>query len=115
MQGLFNEYGPTEATVWASVARVDENCATIGKPILNTQLYVLDAALQPVPVGVSGDLSHRWRRPGAGLLNRPALTAERFVANPFGEPGSRLCHTGDLVRWLPDGNLDFLGQNSITR
>ncbi|TMR91447.1 non-ribosomal peptide synthetase/MFS transporter [Nonomuraea basaltis] len=113
---LHNLYGPTEAAVdvsaWhclpgtlTSVARVP-----IGTPIANTTLYVLDAAMSPVPIGVPGELFIGGAGLARGYLNRPALTAERFVPDPFGPPGSRLYRTGDLARRRPDGALEFLGR-----
>ncbi len=113
---LFNEYGPTEGTVWCSVYRCQpqEHNTTnisIGRPIDNTQIYVLDAHLQPVPIGVPGELYLGGDGLARGYLNRPELTAERFIAHPLSvESGARLYKTGDLVRWRPDGNLEFLGR-----
>ncbi len=111
---LFNAYGPTETTVCASMARVEHNYPQgppIGRPIQNFQLYVLDEYMNPVPIGASGELYIG----GVGLarcyLNRPDLTAEKFVPNPFSAvPGERLYRTGDLVRYLADGNIEFLGR-----
>ncbi|GGP09343.1 amino acid adenylation domain-containing protein [Nonomuraea glycinis] len=113
---LHNLYGPTEAAVdvsaWhcrpatlTSAARVP-----IGTPIANTALYVLDEAMRPVPIGVPGELFIAGTGLARGYLNRPALTAERFVPNPYGPPGSRLYRTGDLARHRPDGALEFLGR-----
>ena len=109
---IWNLYGPTEATANASVARiVSEDEVTIGRPIANTQIYILDPFLQPVPIGVRGELYIGGVGLARGYLNRPDLTAEKFIPNPFSaEPGTRLYKTGDLVRYLPDGTIEFLGR-----
>jgi len=110
---LINEYGPTETVVGCCVYEVDEEtpregAVAIGRPIANTQLYVLDRALQPVPIGVPGELYIGGDGVAKGYMNRPELTAERFIPNPFG-PG-RLYKTGDLARHLSDGDLEYLGR-----
>ncbi|GHA87661.1 non-ribosomal peptide synthetase [Streptomyces termitum] len=106
-----NYYGPTEFTVDALVARVT-NCATpvVGRPLDNTRAHVLDARLRPVPPGVPGELYLAGDQNARGYLGRPALTAERFVADPYGPPGSRMYRTGDLARHRPDGLIEFLGR-----
>jgi amino acid adenylation domain-containing protein len=112
---FINAYGPTEATVCATAAECHEADAgerpTIGRPIQNTQVYVLDKGLLPVPVGVSGEVYIAGVGLARGYLHQPALTAERFIPHPFSEsPGARMYRTGDLARYLPNGNLDFLGR-----
>jgi len=112
---LYNLYGPTEACIDALSwkCRRDDAHATvpIGRPIANTRVYVLDAHRQPVPVGVAGELYIGGDGLARGYWNRPELTAERFVPDPFSaHPGARLYRTGDRVRYLPDGNLEFLGR-----
>ena len=110
---FFNLYGPTESTIWATIALcVDGNRRPdIGHPIANIQIYVLDRQLQSVPVGVPGELYIGGDGLARGYLSRPELTAEKFIPHPFSqEPGARLYKTGDLVRYQPDGNLEFLGR-----
>ena len=111
---FFNGYGPTETTVCASLylcADREPVGPPIGRPIANTELYVLDRNMEPVPVGIPGELHIGGVGLARGYLGRPELTAERFVPNPFStEPGARLYKTGDLVRYLPDGNIEFLGR-----
>jgi amino acid adenylation domain-containing protein len=110
---LWNMYGPTETTVWSSLAQVTRDDAPIhiGRPIANTQLYVLDAKLQPVPTGVPGELHIGGIGLARGYHNREKLMAEKFIADPFSkEPGARMYKTGDLARFLPDGNIDCLGR-----
>ncbi|WP_270732589.1 MupA/Atu3671 family FMN-dependent luciferase-like monooxygenase [Shimia sp. Alg240-R146] len=108
--GIQNMYGPTETTIWSTtgMAEAGEGVANIGAPIANTGIYVLDAAGDPAPVGVPGELLIGGAGVTRGYWRREALTAERFVENPFGE--GRLYKTGDLVRWRDDGKLDFLGR-----
>lgn len=110
---LHNLYGPTEAAVdvtyWACRRSSARKIVPIGRPVANTQVYVLDSYMQPVPVGVPGELFLGGVQVGRGYYRRPALTNERFVPDPFRAAG-RLYRTGDLVRWLPDGVLEYLGR-----
>lgn len=110
---LYNEYGPTEATVWCSVYETtrEETGARIpiGRPIDHMQLYVLDAYLQPMPIGVPGELYIAGECLARGYVNQPQLTQERFLANPY-VTGTRLYRTGDLARYRADGNVEFLGR-----
>ncbi|WP_431877568.1 amino acid adenylation domain-containing protein [Amycolatopsis sacchari] len=110
---MYHGYGPAEATIGVShVVYRDavRTAVSIGKPNGNTRLYVLDRNLMPVPVGVPGELYAGGVYLGRGYLNDPKRTADHFVADPFGPPGSRLYRTGDLARWQPDGSLEFLGR-----
>jgi acyl-CoA synthetase (AMP-forming)/AMP-acid ligase II len=110
---LWNLYGPTETTVWSTVHRVEtgSGAVPIGRPIANTRLYILDPAMQPVPVGVAGELHIAGAQVARGYRNRPDLTAERFVPDPYSaDPAARLYKTGDLTRWMPDGNVECLGR-----
>jgi amino acid adenylation domain-containing protein/thioester reductase-like protein len=108
---LFNCYGPTECTVYTTCFPVIEKQANIpiGRPLANTRLYVVDRFGNLLPEGFAGELCVSGVCLARGYLNRPDITAEKFVANPF-EPGERLYKTGDLVRWLPDGNIEYLGR-----
>ncbi|WP_429284169.1 amino acid adenylation domain-containing protein [Paraburkholderia sp. GAS41] len=115
-QRLINGYGPTETTVFAAVhpiVSVDTGRAIpIGRPVANTRIYLLDAFGQPVPIGAPGEICIGGPGVGLGYLNRPELTAERFVHDPFSPvPGARMYRSGDLARYRADGNIEFLGRN----
>ena len=110
---LRNMYGPTETTIWSTTAAIGSAAdgITIGGPIANTRVYVVDARLRPVPIGVPGELLIGGAGVVRGYLGRPELTMQRFVADPFGAPGDRLYRTGDIARWLPSGQIEYLGRN----
>jgi non-ribosomal peptide synthetase component F len=106
-------YGPTEAAIDVTAydcSQLSYPFVPIGKPIANTQVYILDGRHHLQPIGVPGELYIAGEGLARGYLNRPELTQERFVANPF-DPGSRMYKTGDLARWLDDGNLQYLGSS----
>jgi amino acid adenylation domain-containing protein len=114
---LFNTYGPTEATVIATRGQVKPRQKTssgagvpLGKSISNVQVYVLDEHLEPVPIGVPGEICIGGTGVARGYVNRPDLTAEKFVPDPYGVPGQRMYRTGDLASYLPDGNIEFHGR-----
>jgi len=109
---FFNAYGPTETTIWATIAELHPgaNPSTIGFPIFNTQIYVLDNHSNPVPIGIPGELYIGGVGVARGYLNRPELTAEKFVENPFGDTPSRLYKTGDRAQYCSDGTIEFLGR-----
>ncbi len=112
VQKVYDLYGPTEDTVYSTFTlRTRGGPTTIGRPIANTQAYILDRHLQPQPIGVPGELFLGGEGLARGYLNRTDLTAEKFVSNPFDlSPGARLYRTGDLARYLDDGNIEFLGR-----
>ncbi|MBK7992405.1 MAG: LLM class flavin-dependent oxidoreductase [Blastocatellia bacterium] len=113
---LHNMYGPTETTIWSSTHKVEANdrilnTVTIGKPIANTQIYIVNEALELVPVGVAGELLIAGEGVVKGYFQRPELTEEKFIANPFSKSQTdKLYRTGDLARWLDDGTIEFLGR-----
>jgi len=110
---LMNMYGPTETTIWSTTYTVDQvdDHVPIGQPIANTTIYILDSYQQPVPIGAVGELYVGGAGVVRGYLDRPELTAERFIRDPFSStPGARLYRTGDLARYLPDGNIECLGR-----
>ena len=109
---LWNLYGPTETTIWSTVHQVREvrTPISIGRPIANTQCYILDSLLQLAPAGVPGDLYIGGDGLARGYLHRPELTAEKFVPDPFRGPEARMYKTGDVARYRPDGTLEFLGR-----
>ncbi|MEZ5151350.1 amino acid adenylation domain-containing protein [Rhodococcus zopfii] len=107
----FNCYGPTECTVDATYARISGETVTIGRPTPGTRLYVLDSWLRPTPPGVAGELHIAGTGVTRGYLGRAALTAERFVADPFGPAGGRMYRTGDIVRFRADGDLEYVGRD----
>ncbi|WP_010503429.1 non-ribosomal peptide synthetase, partial [Paenibacillus elgii] len=107
---LYNMYGPTETTIWSSVAEITEaDKITLGKPICNTQCYIMNAAGQLQPIGAAGEFCIGGEGLARGYLNRTELTSEKFVDNPFAT-GERMYRTGDLARWLPDGSIEYLGR-----
>jgi amino acid adenylation domain-containing protein len=113
---LVNNYGPTETTVVATSGRIEASASVlpIGRPIANTQIYILDAHREPVPIGVTGELYIGGAGVAKGYLNRPALTSERFLKDPFdADAEARMYRTGDLGRWLADGSIEFLGRNDF--
>ncbi|MBN3925215.1 amino acid adenylation domain-containing protein [Nostoc sp. NMS4] len=112
---LFNEYGPTEATVWSTVYHCHSTeigtQISIGCPIANTKIYILDSHLHPVPVGISGEIYISGEGLARGYLNQPTITSEKFIPHPFSQkPGMRLYKTGDLARYLSNGDIEFLGR-----
>ena len=110
---LWNLYGPTETTIWSAVYRVkrEDGVAYVGSAIANTQIYILDKYLNPVPIGITGELYIAGDGLARSYFNRRELTAEKFIPNPFSsKPGARLYKTSDLARYLPDGNIEFIGR-----
>jgi iturin family lipopeptide synthetase A len=112
---LWNVYGPTETTLWSTIHKVTRGSESvtepIGHPISNAQIFVLDVQGNPTPIGVAGEITIGGVGVSRGYLNRPELTAEKFISNPFSEnPGDKLYRTGDLGRWQADGQLEYLGR-----
>ncbi len=111
-QCLWNVYGPTETTIWSTITKVEKNMpVSIGKPIANTQVYILDNMLKPVPIGVPGELYIGGDGLARGYLGQPELTSEKFIQNPFiEENNARIYRTGDLAKYMPDGNIEYVGR-----
>lgn len=110
----YNMYGPTETTIWSTAHLVgkEENTIPIGRPLANTRVYILDPSLQLLPVGVAGEVYIGGEGIARGYFNRPDLTAEKFLPDPFtGQPGRRFYKTGDIARYRPDGSIEYLGRN----
>ncbi|MFC0430630.1 non-ribosomal peptide synthetase [Kutzneria buriramensis] len=109
---VVNQFGPTETTIWSTTASVpgDDRVPPIGRPIANTQIHILDGELRPTPIGVAGELYIAGAGLARGYHGQPRRSAERFVANPHGEPGTRMYRTGDVARWNRNGELEFLGR-----
>ncbi len=112
IQKIFNLYGPSEDTTYSTFTQINrDSSVTIGRPIANTQIYLLDTKLQPVPIGVPGEIYIGGAGLARGYLNQPELTKKQFISNPLNDKlESRLYKTGDLARYLPDGNLEYLGR-----
>ena len=117
VEKIFNIYGPTETTTnstWMETKRGEPYGQHIGRPVANTQVYILDPRMEPVPIGVVGEIYIAGAGVTRGYLNRPQLTEERFLKDPFaGKPGSRMYRTGDLGRWLENGNIEYRGRNDF--
>jgi amino acid adenylation domain-containing protein len=112
-ESLWNMYGPTETTIWSTTLKFEsgESVVSIGRPIANTEIFILDKVLQPVPIGVAGELHIGGDGLARGYLKRPELTSEKFITHPLSpDPQARLYKTGDLVRYLSNGNVEFLGR-----
>jgi amino acid adenylation domain-containing protein len=110
---VWNLYGPTETTVWSTIAQVESNCSriSIGRPVNNTRVYILDSKMEPVPVGIPGELYVGGQGVARGYLKRPELTGDIFVRDPYsGDSQERLFKTGDLARYLADGTIEYLGR-----
>ena len=110
---VWNVYGPTETTIWSTAKKIDssDKMVSIGRPIANTEIFILDSHLQPVPIGVPSELYIGGSGVTRGYLNRAELTRERFIANPLGRNSNvRLYRTGDLARYIPNGDIEWLGR-----
>ena len=112
VEKVYDLYGPSETTTYSTFTRRTTNSsATIGRPIANTRVYLLDSQMQPVPVGVQGEMCIAGAGVARGYLNRPDLTKEKFIKDPFSDnSGACLYKTGELACYLPDGNIEFLGR-----